>query len=226
VIFNLWPLIEASGLSKCKLSLDGCSPLDFLAIHYFEDDWEPSCVGGPPFDVRKACKTLMKDKSTVQYCTLEKFLGVQNIEIVLQNELDFVAPMALQAYVLTSALQPIKLGNDLTCCNRDYSGPLPEILAQLKADTDVVIAVVEVQPSLAWESAGNHFESFQKELIAKWRAAFMHNIQTGVDSGDLKKNKQLAAMDIAPAFQHLHQHLRSQAMDNDFEGSFLQIRHL
>ena len=67
------------------------------------------------------------------------------------------------------------------------------------------------------------FDEFMGTLVANWREHYMGAVLHGMIEGKVGENQEMKALDIAPLFQSFHQHLKSDAVSNEFDSAFSKL---
>ena len=122
----------------------------------------------------------------------------------------------------TRALQTMMLGH-IHCAAKVLTAPTPEQVKSLHAQTPLAVYVYEIEPPLAWKTAGTQFESFAEDLIASWRHHVMSAAAQRIETGALPQHEAVKASDMFQVLTQLHTHVKSDAVDAEFSSAALRL---
>eukprot|EP00483_Globobulimina_turgida_P006002 UN06012 len=101
---------------------------------------------------------------------------------------------------------------------------MPPLLSKCKKDAQATVEVSEIEPPLAYKTAGENFEKFLGEIMDRWRIHAMGMVKEGMEKNCIDHNKRIGAGDMRKVVKCLHDHMKSIEATKEFDQSFKAIK--
>mmetsp|Transcript_18273 Transcript_18273/g.43533 ORF Transcript_18273/g.43533 Transcript_18273/m.43533 type:complete len:220 (+) Transcript_18273:141-800(+) len=114
------------------------------------------------------------------------------------------------ALVGPKGMQPCVIGQ-LSCISNTSSAQAPAFqpwMAHLQPTAQVYLCVYRIMPNPAWRSGGALFEKVAKQLVNRWRIAYMSHIDQMMASGAVDQNITFTDTQVGLLLQQLTQHVQ------------------
>eukprot|EP00483_Globobulimina_turgida_P001533 UN01535 len=118
---------------------------------------------------------------------------------------------------------PWKLGT-IDVHQKALTSALPPLLSKCRDSAKITVEVSEIEPPLAYKTAGKNFEKFLGEVMDRWRVHVMGMVKEGMEKNAIDHNKRIGAGDMSKVIKCLHDHMKSIEATKEFDQSFKAIQ--
>ena len=126
--------------------------------------------------------------------------------------------------LINSQSKPIECFIDCSMILSDANVPIQiQLLSKCNNNAEATIIVRNIEPPLAFKSAGIKFDQFIDELTDQWRSHAMGLVKQGLSNKKLDENKRIKSNDMYHLISKLHTHLKSVELTKEFESSFKSL---
>lgn len=182
--------------------------------------WNPIVIGAD--DEKKSNELELPGAMTDwshQHC-IDSICGVNKIDIYSDESMK--ASHMYRVIINLKGFDPILLGT-IDCTQKSLTSVVPPFFKQCQNGTSATLVVYQVQPPLAYESAGKEFERFLEALEDQWRTQFMSLFKQGMKRKEVDENRTVSALHFQKAVGFLHDKCQGKELGNQFHEAFMKL---